>query len=145
MSKHFLDITIANQTSEKIKEDDLVDHLEEMVSRLSPDKDLSNLGASLQSPGATGKLGIEIVFVGDQEIKRLNKQYRSNDSVTDVLSFETGKQSSLNDDSTNLFGSIVVSVDTAGRQAKEAGIELMSELKTLTGHGLLHLFGFHHN
>lgn len=99
----------------------------------------------MQSPGATGRLSIEIVFVGDQEIKRLNKRYRGKNSATDVLSFEKGDDANMPSVSANPIGSVVVSVDTATIQAKEAGNPLITELKMLAGHGTLHLFGFHHN
>lgn len=86
---------------------------------------------------------IELLVVGDRKIKRLNKQYRGVGEPTDVLSFPASWDKSAV--STNFLGSIVISVDTAINQAKLAGISLEKELQTLTGHGLLHLLGYHHN
>ncbi len=86
-----------------------------------------------------GTVEIELIVVGDQKIKSLNKQYRQVNKPSDVLSFPA-----TDDKKTTLLGSIVISVDTAAIQAKQAGISLEQELRTLTGHGFLHLLGYHH-
>lgn len=85
-----------------------------------------------------GKVGIELMIVNDREIAKLNKSHRGIGAPTDVLSFPAPSLPA------NFLGSIVISVDTAGRQAKDAGIKLTDELKMLAGHGLLHLLGYNH-
>jgi len=85
-------------------------------------------------------VNIELVVVGDNKIKQLNHNFRKIDASTDVLSF-----SSSNEPEDGSVGSIVISVDTAAKQAKQAGIELIDEVKLLAGHGFLHLLGFHHS
>ena len=88
------------------------------------------------------RVEIELLMVRDQKIKTLNKEYRQADEPTDVLSFPAAHDNT--ETPVNFLGSIVISVDTATKQAKQAGISLEQELRTLTGHGLLHLLGYHH-
>ncbi|MEX1051989.1 MAG: rRNA maturation RNase YbeY [Patescibacteria group bacterium] len=88
------------------------------------------------------RVKIELVVTGDKKIKTLNKQFRHLDEPTDVLSFPA---SDPTDEAGEAFlGSIIISAETAAKQAKLAGITLQKELQTLTGHGLLHLLGYHH-
>ncbi len=88
-------------------------------------------------------LAFSIVFINDDEIRQINKEYRNKDKETDVITF------ALFADDENKFvfrktaelGEILISVDTAKRQAKE-GLE--KEILTLITHGILHLIGFDH-
>ncbi|HPP13076.1 MAG TPA: rRNA maturation RNase YbeY [bacterium] len=75
---------------------------------------------------------IVIVLVSDRKIRKLNQLFRGNNRPTDVLSFRTGRQS----------GEVIISVETARRQAREYGHSLEEELIYLVIHGLLHLEGF---
>jgi len=79
---------------------------------------------------------ISLALVSKKEIKKLNKLYRNNDYVTDVLSF--------NLDTKEMLGEIVICLDQAKKQAKEKKKSLKSELKLLTIHGILHLLGYNH-
>lgn len=88
------------------------------------------------------RVEVELLVVRDQKIKTLNKQYRQVNEPTDVLSFPANSVEA--DTRANFLGSIVISVDTATKQAKQAGISLEQEMRTLTGHGFLHLLGYHH-
>jgi probable rRNA maturation factor len=81
---------------------------------------------------------IELLIVGDEEIKQLNLQHRKIDKSTDVLSFP------INDPSGKFLGSIVISVETAKRVADEMEHGVEDELKLLFLHGVLHLLGFDH-
>lgn len=83
---------------------------------------------------------LSIVLVSDAQIKRLNKLYRNKDKPTDVLSFPIGEKVN----GWLILGDIVISVDTARRQAKEFGYSLEEELKRLLVHGLVHLLGYDH-
>jgi probable rRNA maturation factor len=83
---------------------------------------------------------LSIVLVSDPQIKRLNKLYRNKDKPTDVLSFPIGEKVN----GWLILGDIVISVDTARRQAKEFGYSLEEELKRLLVHGLVHLLGYDH-
>lgn len=86
---------------------------------------------------------ITLTLITDSEIKEINKKYRGKDKPTDVLSFSYFdiKTPKLPED---LLGEIMISVDTAKVQARERGITLPEELKTLFIHGLLHIFGYTH-
>jgi probable rRNA maturation factor len=86
------------------------------------------------------KAELSIVLVSDPQIKRLNKLYRNKDKPTDVLSFPIGEKVK----GWLILGDIVISVDTARRQAKELGYSLEEELKRLLVHGLVHLLGYDH-
>ncbi len=80
---------------------------------------------------------VEVNFVTDQEIRRLNRQYRGVDKVTDVLSFQTGDYNQ-----TGSLGDVLISYAQAERQAQDGDLEL--ELADLLVHGILHLMGYDH-
>ena len=86
------------------------------------------------------RVELSIVLVSDAQIKRLNKLYRNKDKPTDVLSFPIGEKV----EDWLILGDIVISVDTAKRQAQELGHSLEEELKRLLVHGLVHLLGYDH-
>ncbi|NPB06641.1 MAG: rRNA maturation RNase YbeY [Aquificae bacterium] len=89
-----------------------------------------------------GLKGVELsVYVtDDEEIRRLNRTYRKKDRPTDVLSFPLNERA----DGYLLLGDIVISQDTAERQAEELGHSLKEEIKRLAVHGLVHLLGYDH-
>jgi rRNA maturation RNase YbeY len=82
------------------------------------------------------KAELSILLCGDAFIADLNQQWRQKPEPTDVLSFEMGDPVVL--------GDIVMSLDTAARQAAELGHDLATELRVLLVHGLLHLLGHDH-
>jgi probable rRNA maturation factor len=86
------------------------------------------------------KVELSIALVSDVQIKRLNKLYRNKDKPTDVLSFPIGEKV----EDWLILGDIVISVDTAKRQAQALGHSLEEELKRLLVHGLVHLLGYDH-
>ena len=79
-------------------------------------------------------------LVGDAAIHELNREYRGKDKPTDVLAFaqREGPAGALH---ATLLGDIVISLDTARRQAKRG---LYTELLHLASHGLCHLLGYDH-
>ena len=83
-----------------------------------------------------------VVFVSDAAIRKLNRQFRGKDYVTDVLSFPLQAES-FETDSENL-GEIVISLGRAQVQAKENGVTYVNEVEQLILHGLLHLCGYDH-
>src|SRR5690348_3037383 len=87
---------------------------------------------------AIGKHGSSatIAFVSDTSIRQLNRQFRSIDKATDVLSFPAEEEENL--------GDIAISVQTAAAQAKENGLTFDGEIAQLILHGLLHLSGYDH-
>ncbi|MDZ8052563.1 MAG: rRNA maturation RNase YbeY [Aulosira sp. ZfuVER01] len=99
-------------------------------------------------PSAPGyEIGLRLT--DDTEIQSLNAQYRHQDKPTDVLAFAALEVDSPQSEemfaSMPLYlGDIVVSVDTAQRQAQQQEHSLQTELAWLVAHGLLHLLGWDH-
>ena len=86
---------------------------------------------------------INICLVKDSTIKKLNNVYRGKNYATDVLSFEVPKSFPKCSKAT-CAGDIIISVDTASKNAKSDGRTLNEELKELLIHGILHLYGYNH-
>ena len=92
---------------------------------------------------------VSISFVDDEEIHRLNLEWRGMDRPTDVLSFECDgvddeMSSAFVEDGVFELGDIVVAPDVAERQAPEYGMSFSDEVSLLITHGLLHLCGYDH-
>jgi pyridoxine 5-phosphate synthase len=83
------------------------------------------------------------MFVDDQRIAQLNKSWRQKKGPTNVLAFSLteGEDTAM---SGNLIGDIVISVETAAREARLQGVSLQQRIDELLVHGLLHLLGFNH-
>ena len=92
---------------------------------------LPELEARLPAGAAT----IAVRLTDDEELRRLNREHASNDSVTDVLSFEG---------SSHHVGDLAISWPAVVRQAREYGHPEQTELGLLCVHGLLHLLGWDH-
>jgi probable rRNA maturation factor len=85
---------------------------------------------------------VEISFLTDADIRVLNDRHRKKNKATDVLSFVMG--AAFDSMSQLPVGDILISVDTAQRQAKRAGRSLHEEYLVLIIHGLWHLYGLDH-
>jgi probable rRNA maturation factor len=85
-----------------------------------------------------GKPGVEmsVSVVGDAEIRRLNRQYRGKDKVTDVLSFSMSGEAGL--------GDIFICLPQVRRQARLFGRSAAAEFALMVVHGTLHLMGHDH-
>ena len=99
------------------------------------------------SPTSTYELSLRLT--NDAEIQELNAQYRHQNRPTDVLAFaalevDCPQIAEIQASLPLYLGDIVISVDTAGRQAQEQGQTLRTELAWLAAHGLLHLLGWDH-
>jgi rRNA maturation RNase YbeY len=81
---------------------------------------------------------VDVLVVDDDEMRRLNARYRRVRRRTDVLAFPLEAP----DTPDRLLGQIVLSVDTARRQARRLGVPLALELDLLVTHGTLHLVGY---
>lgn len=95
------------------------------------------------------KSTLSISLVDDAEIAQLNREYRGKDKATDVLSFplfEPGALRQAQDDNRQerMLGDVVISVDTARRQAAEYDAPLQNEINRLLIHGILHVLGHDH-
>jgi len=91
---------------------------------------------------------VSVSFVSNNEIKNLNKIYRNKDSVTDVLSFSLTSEDGtveLNPETGAVqLGDVVISLETAVKQAQNFGHSLEREIGFLTVHSMLHLLGYDH-
>lgn len=94
---------------------------------------------------ATGQAGAElsISLVDDPSIRELNGRYRGKPRPTDVLSFSL-VEGEFADRRGKLLGDVVISVDTAARQARERRRGLDDTIAKLLVHGVLHLLGHDH-
>lgn len=93
------------------------------------------LRAAARDLGVTGELAV--VLAGDRTLRALNARYRGKDRPTDVLSFPgPGGEEGL--------GDVVISLETAARNARAQGRTLPQELDVLALHGFLHVLGYDH-
>ncbi len=95
------------------------------------------------------KCEISLSFVDEEKIRQLNRDFRSIDRVTDVLSFPI--EDFFNEDRRTLLkkpylmlGDVVICLDVARRQAEELGHSFEREIMYLTCHSILHLLGYDH-
>lgn len=91
---------------------------------------------------------VSVRLTNDMEIRALNRDYRDKDRATDVLAFALREIKRIvitpkpeTEEGPEVLGDIVISVDTAERQAREG---LVQEILMLTAHGLCHLLGYDH-
>ncbi|MGI6669426.1 MAG: rRNA maturation RNase YbeY [Acetivibrionales bacterium] len=112
------------------------------------------VSACLDEEGISTGCEINIVLTDDKTIRQFNKKYRNIDTPTDVISFpladmKNGKlineEGDYNiDEGLLLLGDIVISAETALRQAGQYGHSFERELAFLTAHGVYHLLGYDH-
>lgn len=114
-------------------------HLPELMTALA-----TRAGARLSLATDTE---LSLAFVDDEEMQRLNRDFRGQDCPTDVLSFADACKEELvmPEEAPKLLGDIIISVERARAQAAEFGHSLEREMAFLLVHGLLHLAGFEHD
>lgn len=86
---------------------------------------------------------LSVVIVDDAQIRVVNRDYLQRDKATNVISFamQEGEGAGV---APQLLGDVVISAETAARDALEAGLPFASELYFLLLHGILHLLGYDH-
>lgn len=116
--------------------------LGDWLGQLSPE-----LPAELRAPAYS----LGLLITDDRGIAALNREWRQQEGPTDVLAFAaqeaplpTGALAELGEDEPLELGDIVISLETAARQAEDHGHDLAGELRFLASHGLLHLLGWDH-
>ncbi|MEE9284658.1 MAG: rRNA maturation RNase YbeY [Dehalococcoidia bacterium] len=102
---------------------------------------------ALASAGVGEAVEVGLLVTGDDEVRRLNRDYRGDDRPTDVLSFALEESEVVFPRPPNavpMLGQVVVSYPRAVRQAAEYGHSVEREVAFLVVHGLLHLLGHDH-
>jgi probable rRNA maturation factor len=86
---------------------------------------------------------LSLLLVDDDQIREFNRVYLNRDRSTNVISFamRDGEFSNINP---QLLGDIILSVETAYRDAASEGCDFMDEVEFLVIHGILHLLGYEH-
>lgn len=119
---------IINNTNKEIEEiSKLKDYIKFIVGKLELDKALFN-----------------IIFVSNEEIHEINKEFRNIDRVTDVISFALEDNKDIVYDDFRLLGDIYIAIDVAYDQAIEYNHSREREVCFLATHGILHLLGYDH-
>jgi len=90
----------------------------------------------------TGSVGV--LLTSEEEIQRLNREFRNTDRVTDVLSFPAWEGESIVVPPDGYLGDIAICMQRAAEQAELYGHSLDRELAFLAVHGSLHLMGYDH-
>lgn len=97
------------------------------------------------------EVDVYITLTDNEEIHKINKEYRDVDRPTDVLSFPmyerdeiAGLKNDTNDEIEKILGDIIVSIEKVREQAEEYGHSFERELAYLVTHGMLHLLGYDH-
>ena len=143
MSGHGVGEVPSQEKEGSIQVDILVEDIEldkEQVSSIHQDA-LSLVKGALNPDGDIEwgeEIELSVVLSSDAYIRGLNCDWRGKDAATDVLSFPQG------DGAGGLLGDLVISIETAERQAAERRHSLQTEMRVLMVHGLLHLLGYDH-
>ena len=134
----------------------MIINLEETQEKIALEqKVLTRLEEGLQAVARLNGLPeaaeVDVTIVDDEEIHALNREYRDMDKPTDVLSFALDEDSEESDEpelvggpEEHLYGDIIISAETALRQAEEYGHGLEREMTYLAVHGMFHLLGYDH-
>ncbi len=109
---------------------------------VDPSQFQSQVAQILEKLGET-ECELSLVLTDDLEIQELNRTYRKLDQPTDVLSFPQD-EAAVNESGETLLGDVVISLETAARQAEEHHLSFNEELILLAIHGILHLLGHDH-
>jgi len=113
-----LNVILENQTEFQTS-DKLLEKLNQIASKLT-DKE------------------IELILTSNEEIRKINKEFRNKDKETDVISFP------LQNIPHSPLGSVIISVEKAKEEAQKLGHKIEDEITLLFIHGLLHLLGYDH-
>ena len=103
---------------------------------------LGRSGRRLLAALRLGDAELSVLLVSDRRMRTLNRRWRARDRPTDVLSFPQGEGDGPTP--VGLLGDVVISIDTAKRQAAERGVPVGDEADRLLIHGVLHLLGYDH-
>ena len=108
------------------------------------------LGHAATEEALIGEVEVAVTFMTDDAIQEVNAQYRGKDVPTDVISFALEEMTEgevaivAEEGMPTVLGDILISVETAARQAGEYGHDFKREIGFLALHGFLHLLGYDH-
>lgn len=108
------------------------------IAKINKDKIMECADLVLKAMGES-KAELSLVLVNDMYIRNLNWKYRRKDSATDVLAFPMRDSRRL---SGVILGDVVISVETAAKEAKKRKKDIQDELDLYFVHGILHLLGY---
>jgi probable rRNA maturation factor len=122
--------------------------ISETITSIQDDKPINKQALILAAHSAleladrAGEFDLTVLLSDDDQVQRLNRQFRDVDATTDVLAFLAGD---TDPDSQSVYlGDIIISFQQAARQAAAGGHPLEDELQLLVVHGVLHLLGYDH-
>ena len=119
---------LINNSNQELKEEELLnDYIKYLVKKLELEKCEFN-----------------VIIINNEEIRKINREYRNIDRETDVISFALEDEMDIKYDDFRLLGDIYISLDKAYSQAMEYGHSRERELCFLITHGILHLLGYDH-
>ena len=124
-----MNLEVFNETNEDLSKE--LNELQELLEKTCKDEGLES-----------GEFNV--IIVGNEKIKELNREYRNIDKVTDVISFALEDDDTFKLDGYRVLGDIYICIDRAREQALEYGHSFKRELSFLAIHGLLHLLGYDH-
>lgn len=106
-----------------------------------PARVVTRLGNAMLAALELPRAELSVLLTDDSEIHRLNREHRQKDKPTDVLAFAMDENVP---DPAGILGDVVISLDTADRQARSRRRPLLEEVRFLLAHGVLHLIGYDH-
>ena len=146
MNKFKISIT-DNQDKFGIDTDKTEEITSKMLDYITKDAEIIESSVLKDIDLAEYTLGVDVLFCDDEEIQELNTSYRGKDKPTDVLSFalfaDNPDENFIIDNHISL-GEVIISTETAKRQAEERSKTFKEEIYFLLSHGILHLLGFDH-
>ena len=93
--------------------------------------------------GCPEETELSVTIVGDQAIRRINREYLAKDRPTNVISFSL-QEGDILEGAPHALGDVIISADTALREAEDGAMEHFDRLCFLLMHGILHLCGYDH-
>jgi len=106
-----------------------------------PARLITRLGNAMLTALALPEAELSVLLTDDAGIHQLNRDHRQKDKPTDVLAFPMDESVP---DPAGILGDVVISLDTAERQARARRRPLIEEVRFLLAHGVLHLIGYDH-
>jgi len=97
----------------------------------------------LSALGCPEETELSVSIVGDRTIRRINRDYLGRDRATNVISFSL-QEGEWAEVTPHALGDVVISADTAVREAEAGGMDAFERISFLLLHGILHLCGYDH-